>query len=443
MLGGAGRSKRRRADERQRLSGEGQPRVKTDRVPDETPPDDRALRESQKRRSRYLRALQRGVLSASLYYTWVGLCTIGARWLGVAGIRPLHAALLIGGALLWTGGFFVVSKRALFRGSYNPRLGVALATSVGSVILLAFNVLDGFSILGAVALVAGCVLNLSIFAEAHGFAPTFARSVLLVAIYGVAYVLVPHKPETLSTGQFPMMLLVVLAIGIALGVVAAGNQSKARRIVDLLKARERQAEELAAANAKLQQLSTLDGLTGLANRRHFDQALARELGRIHRHREAQSDARAAQPARGKLSLVLVDVDHFKAYNDHCGHLAGDECLRQVADAMRRALKRPGDYIARYGGEEFAVLLSDTTLEGGLVVARRILSQVEELRIPHPASPVSPHVSVSAGVADSNCDPAREAEDLVARADEALYHAKEGGRARVEAAPARSRAEGSR
>jgi diguanylate cyclase (GGDEF)-like protein len=394
------------------------------------------------RRLRFYRALERGAISTALFYVWVAGCSIGAHYLGRSGIAPWAAAAVVAFAFLWTGGFFLYSRWLLLSGRpYRPRLLVTLVTTVGSLTLLAFNVLDGFSLLGAILLISGTVLNLAFFAEANGFRATFLRSCVLAGIYGIAYLLAPHNPHSLDAAGYIMVLLVVLAIGVVMGVVAANNQKKTHQIVDLYKVQQRQSEELASANARLRELSMLDGLTGVANRRHFDEALERELGRLHRHREAATNARAAKPATGKLSLVLIDVDHFKAYNDLKGHLAGDECLRQVAQAMSRALKRPADNIARYGGEEFAVLLPETTLEGAALVAGRILQAIDQLRLPHPASSVGPTVTASAGVADSNCDPEHEAEDLISRADAALYRAKANGRGRLEVAPPRTTSPG--
>lgn len=177
-------------------------------------------------------------------------------------------------------------------------------------------------------------------------------------------------------------------------------------------------DELESANAQLEQLSLSDPLTGLANRRRLDGALELEWRRL---------ARARRP----LSVLLVDVDAFKAYNDSLGHPQGDECLRRVARYLADGVHRAGDLVARYGGEEFAVLLGGTSVADAAAVAGRLRAGVEALAIPHPASPVGGVVTVSVGVAgqvpgiDGPC-PA----ELVGAADRALYAAKRAGRNRV-------------
>lgn len=168
---------------------------------------------------------------------------------------------------------------------------------------------------------------------------------------------------------------------------------------------------------RLARLATEDGLTGLANRREFDQRLAAECRRA---------ARGGTP----LALVMVDVDHFKAYNDAYGHQGGDECLRQVACALAGCLHRPGDLAARYGGEELAAILPGTGRDGALDVARRMRAAVEALALPHAKSATAPHVTISVGVAAGDTGMAPDAQALIAAADAALYRAKAQGRNRV-------------
>jgi diguanylate cyclase (GGDEF)-like protein len=185
-------------------------------------------------------------------------------------------------------------------------------------------------------------------------------------------------------------------------------------LVRVVEERTRQLEE---ANRTLERLSQLDGLTGVANRRRFDEALDAEWRR---------GCRTGAP----LSLVLLDIDAFKAFNDTYGHLRGDECLRQVAVALAGALGRAGDLVARYGGEEFAALLSGVGDEEAAVVADRLRANVQVLRIPHGASPAAGVVTVSAGVATLTPTERGDPATLVAAADQALYEAKRRGRNRV-------------
>lgn len=178
--------------------------------------------------------------------------------------------------------------------------------------------------------------------------------------------------------------------------------------------------ELKASNARLAMLSTQDGLTGLANRRRFDEVLNAEFLRLHR-------------SAGRLSLIMLDVDHFKDYNDTYGHVAGDACLRQVGEVLAGLVNRVPDLVARYGGEEFCVLLPETNLNGAVLLAERIRVGVEALGIKHGTSPVANHVTVSCGVVAPNAATITAAEELVILADRQLYLAKSHGRNRVVAA----------
>ena len=190
------------------------------------------------------------------------------------------------------------------------------------------------------------------------------------------------------------------------------NQSQTR----LLKA----SGELERANQRLEQLSTLDGLTGIPNHRHFQERLDMEWRRARREKKP-------------LALLMIDIDLFKLLNDARGHLAGDECLRQIAQALTKCLRRPGDVVARYGGEEFAVILPGLELEKGKVLAERARAAVEGLGIAHPASPVGRFVTTSVGVASMVPDQMNTSDSLIAAADKALYRAKHNGRNRVEVA----------
>lgn len=168
----------------------------------------------------------------------------------------------------------------------------------------------------------------------------------------------------------------------------------------------------------LENLAMVDALTGIANRRTFDDVLQREYGRA---------ARSDEP----LAVLMIDVDNFKAYNDHYGHGAGDECLRRVAQALRAELRRAGDFIARYGGEEFCVILPNTEEAGALNVATRLRAAVTGLAISHAHSGVADHVTVSIGAAARRLSAnSGERSTIHREADEALYAAKSQGRDRV-------------
>lgn len=176
-------------------------------------------------------------------------------------------------------------------------------------------------------------------------------------------------------------------------------------------------KEMQAANDRLKQLSSLDGLTGISNRRSFDERLIEEWSR---------ERRSVAP----LSLILLDIDFFKPYNDTYGHLAGDECLVNVASSLKSALHRPADFLARYGGEEFVVILPETSEEGALKIAEDLRVAIDSMGMKHEASKAADHVTISLGTATMVPSAGAKPSALVDSADKALYEAKEGGRNRV-------------
>lgn len=203
-------------------------------------------------------------------------------------------------------------------------------------------------------------------------------------------------------------------------IVLESKIAAMQRIVQMRRTLLETTEKLDAANRELRRLSSIDGLTGIANRRCLDQSLSAEWSR---------GLREQQP----LSVVMLDVDHFKQYNDRFGHQSGDECLRRVARALHESLHRPTDIVARYGGEEFSVLLPGADKDGALLVANRLRQNVEALGLEHPSSAASGVVTVSAGLA--TCVPLRELtpSELLGAADQMLYESKRSGRNRVTSA----------
>lgn len=183
----------------------------------------------------------------------------------------------------------------------------------------------------------------------------------------------------------------------------------------VVRARVKNHLELKFLRDHLRGLSMLDGLTGLANRRRFDETLHSEWQRAKRN-------------SSQLSLIMLDIDHFKNYNDSYGHLAGDDCLKAIADCLRLSFKRPQDLVARWGGEEFICLLPETSLAAAIQLAEQTRLAVAALRIEHRASPVAPVVTISLGVACQGNQ--NEATMLVELADQSLYDAKKNGRNRV-------------
>lgn len=189
----------------------------------------------------------------------------------------------------------------------------------------------------------------------------------------------------------------------------------------IVRARVRNHVNLKIKTDLLEKLSLRDGLTDIPNRRSFNDRFAEEWARGTRKQEP-------------LSLAMMDIDHFKRFNDRFGHGAGDECLRRVARALAGVLARPADFVARYGGEEFVVLLPDTQPPGALTVAGQLRQAVEDLAIPHADGTSFPVVTLSIGLATRGVGDAISAEQLLKAADQALYAAKAGGRNRVCTAP---------
>jgi len=185
----------------------------------------------------------------------------------------------------------------------------------------------------------------------------------------------------------------------------------------IIKARVKNHLELKKYRDILEKLSLMDGLTGLANRRHFDEVFDKEWRRTLRNSDT-------------LSVLLFDIDFFKKYNDYYGHLKGDDVLRHVGKVLRVSISRGGDFVARYGGEEFVAVLPSASVEDALKVARKVRENVELLKIVHQASEVSEYVTVSVGIASVKPEKNMVPVELVEKADSALYQAKSQGRNRV-------------
>lgn len=196
----------------------------------------------------------------------------------------------------------------------------------------------------------------------------------------------------------------------------AANRSLEARVAERTEALEQANLDLRSANLQLEAFSRTDGLLGIANRAHFQERL--ELA-------CASAFRREQP----LALLMIDVDHFKQYNDLYGHPAGDACLQAVAQAVQQAMGRSTDLVARYGGEELAAILPDTDAAGAAQVAARVVERVAALALEHAGSPVGPQVTVSVGVAALVPPGQQDSASLVQEADAALYEAKAAGRNR--------------
>ncbi|MFT4675588.1 MAG: diguanylate cyclase (GGDEF)-like protein [Reinekea sp.] len=224
-----------------------------------------------------------------------------------------------------------------------------------------------------------------------------------------------------ATRDIPIIFLTSLAeehdeiFGFKLGAVDFINKPISPIVV---KSRVDTQLRLKLQSDLLRTIGLTDGMTGIANRRKFDETLDQQW-------------RACERDRAALSLIILDVDFFKNYNDHCGHLMGDQCLKAIAQALAVTVRRPTDLLARFGGEEFACILPRTDNAGALNRAQQLLKVVSDLKIEHLKSSVSPVVTISAGTATLTPDRFKTVFELISLADKALYRAKEGGRNQVQ------------
>ena len=190
-----------------------------------------------------------------------------------------------------------------------------------------------------------------------------------------------------------------------------------QRLDEMRRKLQEMSVELAASNRRLEALSQRDGLTGVANRRYFDVFLAQHMALAARQ-------------KSRLALAMCDVDFFKRYNDHYGHLAGDECLRKVAAVLSGSCRRMTDLVARYGGEEFAVVLPDTDAQGAMDVMEKARETLAMMALEHAGSEIGATLTLSIGVTAYDPERDRRPEDMIVRADGALYRAKHDGRNRA-------------
>ncbi len=229
-----------------------------------------------------------------------------------------------------------------------------------------------------------------------------------------------YLENNLTTGAFTPERVEILRILSAQAAVSMENSRLYAKLEDYSHILEQKVDErtkeLQDVNQELERLANLDGLTQVANRRYFDDYLAREWKRMTREQKP-------------LSLILFDVDFFKRYNDHYGHQVGDDCLVKVAQAAKQAVKRPADLVARYGGEEFVIVLPKTDLDGAIAIAKNIQDELLYLQIAHEKSEVSRFVTISIGIACQIPTPDTDSKQMIGEADAALYMAKRQGRNR--------------
>lgn len=281
--------------------------------------------------------------------------------------------------------------------------------------------------------VAGLCVVAAINVWRQGYRPAFhyllAWSFMLAGIVIYASVSFGLLKKTFITeygiqiGSCIEMILLSFALAYRFQLIREENEALQREVAEKLEVRvnERTAElntalgELRVANRRLQEYSLRDGLTNVHNRRFLDEALPRAVG-------------IAMQRQEPLCLLLIDIDHFKSINDSYGHLAGDDCLRDVADVLRQQVREADDFVARYGGEEFVVILPGATLDVARARAESLRRAVAQIRVPGDKTPIA--LTISVGVASLDRDARQPTDDLLKRADQALYAAKQHGRNRV-------------
>jgi diguanylate cyclase (GGDEF)-like protein len=391
------------------------------------------------RELRRRREALRGVPYALLIWAMLfGLAAVARRYgLIQLPLTAQHGLMII--VSIWLLTQYLYFRTGLFR-PFPWSLGTAdLVFTLGHMTCaLAVVLLDGVSLFGAMLMMllgptATAFLGLNV-----GFAPTLLTGCAVQI--GILLVYLFLAPATAISPILFGFFWAAWWVSWLIGAVANGHQQTIkRRITDLLRqqrenhaliweqteALDEKGRALETANARLHQLSMIDGLTQVANRRRFDESLHEEWRRAQRASGDRITDRHGT-AHEHMALLLIDIDYFKQYNDHYGHLAGDACLQEVAQLISDGIRRSGDLVARYGGEEFAVLLPATPLAGAFGVAERIRQAIWRRALPHEASPFG-RVTICIGVADTQGTGCAGETDLIRLADAALYAAKKNGR----------------
>ncbi len=398
-----------------------------------------ASRRLAKQEMRRRREALRGIPMALLIWTTVfGLAAL-ARHYELIQLSLIAQNSLMVIIVIWLLTQYVYFRTQLFR-RFPWSLGAAdLAFTVGHMTwALTMVLLDGFSLFGAMLMMLLGPTSTAFLGLNVGFMPTVLAGCAVQIGILLAYLFV--APETAMSPTLLGFFWTAWWVSWAIGAIANGNQQNIKnRITDILRtqrenhaliweqteALDEKGRALELANARLHQLSMVDGLTHVANRRRFDESLHEEWRRIQRSANDRETDRHPTPHE-HMALLLIDIDYFKQYNDHYGHLAGDACLQEVARLISGGVRRSGDLVARYGGEEFAILLPATPLAGAFGVAERIRRAVWQRAITHEASPLG-RVSICVGVADTQVAACAGETDLIRLADAALYAAKKNGR----------------
>lgn len=316
-------------------------------------------------------------------------------------LTELIGAVIIAGSLIGI-------RSAVIRSRFNTWVplaaGAYLASKIAGGLLFESRVLAANQVYVTLAAVIVATLALQTSARASAATCGIAMSGFIMSIYC-------HDMNYALLFMFYFVETVIICMFV---VSLAEDQYRMSFLKSVLL--EYEAGEVQRLNQTLETLARMDSLTGVANRRHFDEVLIREWERCKRD-------------RAPISLILLDIDHFKTYNDAYGHPAGDDCLTRVAMAVSSVMRRTSDMVARYGGEEFVIVLPNTDEDGAADVAARLVAAVDSLGLEHKASSISPHVTISVGVATVVPTPRLSRNQLLDAADAALYEAKKAGRHR--------------
>lgn len=390
------------------------------------------------------RIARQAALAGILFWAIVGLLSVvahdlGLTHLGLGDIAPLILVAIATNLLIRAG----LHPGLMHRFSISLPASTLIAIGLQIVLMVQLIRMDQYGYLGAFGCLLGLVTMQSYLGINFGGRVSLLAGVTVTLLVHSLYVSGAHEASPLQPEQEFLFVISALAITAVMAMANGFQRRRRRELARLYRQqsdqnrliREQQqalhlrSRDLIRANESLRRVSLSDGLTGVANRRCLDETLCREWLR-HTRSAAARQRSSDQAERNGLALLLIDIDAFKAYNDRYGHSAGDDCLRQVAGAIRGATLRLNDLTARYGGEEFAVLLPDTTIEGAEQVARRIMANIRALDIAHDDSPVAPRVTVSLGIAHVGNETQMAADALLQLADQALYQAKNQGRDRI-------------
>ena len=250
------------------------------------------------------------------------------------------------------------------------------------------------------------LLTVIVYLTFLGGFPSGSLSAFIVIVYSLYFFSLPYYFSSFSPENLKKVIVIMLFVPVMVLIVGTLKRQYVLKT-----------KELELANEELQRIARIDALTGIANRRYFDEVFFNEYNRaIHEQRS--------------ISLLMIDIDFFKKYNDNYGHVSGDNCLKKVTQAISKEVHRSGEIIARYGGEEFVVLLPNTDTKEAMLVANKIIHSVSSLKTPHCSSTVCAYVTISIGATTMANFKGYNQLDLLKIADKALYMAKENGRNQV-------------